>query len=1053
MTEPIDSNNHHKKASVKPTKSTKIIKGIAISLTALFAIVIIAIVGVSVYLTPGRLTEIVNREGSKYLKAEFKASNVGYTFWSTFPRLCIKVDSLTVISKTLNNISPQLRKTLPANCDSLATTGTIKASVNIWKAIKGEIELKGISVSEPTLNLVAYNDTLNNFSIFPPLKLKGKVPHIDFDTIQIIAPLAVSFQKIVSSTRADVRINHLIISQISGADRYHLSVSGNADGAFGNFSITEALPVQIEGNVEMIFNPLGFNLSDFKLNLPDLAASLGLGVSLDSVPKINDFSSSLVSGDIMAFLKRFSTILPENLKSIESMIPVDLSILLTKPYLIPSDFTGLPSLDALLPCLNINLDINDASLAYKPKGKGQVKVNNLNLIATSEINPIDSASNIIELKKCSLSTDESQIDLTAKIRDLLTNNPMIDADIKCKANISELSSLLLPAGLKIEGNLNGNTFLSCRLADITGKKLKDLNVKGKFHSQEIKITDTKERLTSDISNVSFNLDAVFPSLSPNSLTNGKINLLTSATKAVANNAKDSSEVMFDNLSLTIRAGAGGTVSNPTLAGNILLKILNTSASTPSIKLNASGLAMNLNGSLRHVPWSTSQQWEQPQSSADGELISNRISHTPLILSPSVPPMLQTVLSLLNLKAELIISEGSLLSDYYPAVNSFSGVQLNTDLDTLVISGLHLASRSTEGEIKGKIKDLRQFILSQTPSLLTVNLDARFSDVNINELSGTYYTGVAKTTGKPVSLESPNPGPYTAADSLCIAIPRNISADVSLYSDRAEYQKWTFHPLSTVLSTHNGVARIGDLRIGSDFCKAYVDWIYSTEDFSNIYMMIKADVNNFDFDSFFTAFPDLVKKTPELSNLSGNLSAVAEGKFLMFPNMFLNAPSLKGTASLNGNGIAYERDKKMARITHFLLLKGDGPLKVDNFTAHASFHDNLLTLDPFNIRCGSYEFMIGGVNNLQGEMYYHLGLMHSPFHFPFGINIVGNFHHPELRFGGKDIKDGRERKIAADLGDSVDINIMRELKQGWLLFVENAAKYDISDNQPNVSNVH
>lgn len=80
-------------------------------------------------------------------------------------------------------------------------------------------------------------------------------------------------------------------------------------------------------------------------------------------------------------------------------------------------------------------------------------------------------------------------------------------------------------------------------------------------------------------------------------------------------------------------------------------------------------------------------------------------------------------------------------------------------------------------------------------------------------------------------------------------------------------------------------------------------------------------------------------------------------------------------------------------------------------------------------------------------------MHSPFHFPFGINLVGNFHHPELRFGGKDIHDGRERKISADLGDSVNINIMRQLKQGWLLFIENAAKYDMSDNHTHISDVH
>ena len=110
------------------------------------------------------------------------------------------------------------------------------------------------------------------------------------------------------------------------------------------------------------------------------------------------------------------------------------------------------------------------------------------------------------------------------------------------------------------------------------------------------------------------------------------------------------------------------------------------------------------------------------------------------------------------------------------------------------------------------------------------------------------------------------------------------------------------------------------------------------------------------------------------------------------------------------------------------------------------------MDPFTLKCGKYEILLGGVNNLQGEIYYHLGLMHSPFHFPFGVNIVGNYHHPKIRFGGNGIKDGREREISADLYDSADVNIMRQLRQGWLLFVENAAKYDATNNHDYVFNV-
>jgi len=175
----------------------------------------------------------------------------------------------------------------------------------------------------------------------------------------------------------------------------------------------------------------------------------------------------------------------------------------------------------------------------------------------------------------------------------------------------------------------------------------------------------------------------------------------------------------------------------------------------------------------------------------------------------------------------------------------------------------------------------------------------------------------------------------------------------------------------------------------------------------------------------------------------------EGDFKMFPSMFLNTPSLSGDASLTCDSLEYTTDNKIIRL---FMRNGKGPVKVDDFTAHASFHDNLLQVDPFSIHCGPYEVMAGGVNNLQGEIYYHVGMMHLPFMFPFGVNLVGNFHHPEIRFGGKGIKDGREREIASHIEDSADVNIMRQLRQGWLLFIENAAKYDAKNNHDYVFNV-
>ncbi|MDE6246592.1 MAG: hypothetical protein K2M41_01965, partial [Muribaculaceae bacterium] len=81
-------------------------KIIAISLGAIIGFIVLILCAISLFLTPERLTSIVNREASLYLDADVKASNIQYSIWSSFPRFDIHTDSIQIISRSLNGVSP-----------------------------------------------------------------------------------------------------------------------------------------------------------------------------------------------------------------------------------------------------------------------------------------------------------------------------------------------------------------------------------------------------------------------------------------------------------------------------------------------------------------------------------------------------------------------------------------------------------------------------------------------------------------------------------------------------------------------------------------------------------------------------------------------------------------------------------------------------------------------------------------------------------------------------------------------------------------------------------
>ena len=127
----------------------------------------------------------------------------------------------------------------------------------------------------------------------------------------------------------------------------------------------------------------------------------------------------------------------------------------------------------------------------------------------------------------------------------------------------------------------------------------------------------------------------------------------------------------------------------------------------------------------------------------------------------------------------------------------------------------------------------------------------------------------------------------------------------------------------------------------------------------------------------------------------------------------------------------------------MLIPGSEPIHIQNLDITGGFHDNLLQINPFKIRFEDYQLEIGGVNNTAGDMYYHIALEKSPFHLPFGVSLLGKFGHPEIRLGGTHINDYKAEMVSMNPDAKLNINIMAYLKHGWLLFVQEAAKYEES----------
>ena len=975
----------------------KSLKILGISIASIFALALIIAIGATIWLTPTRLTALINQNAGKYLNAKVSVSDADYTFWSSFPNISISGESLSIVSNALLNLPDSLTAKLPAGADSLFSCGPFEASINIRKAISGDIDLSGIVISRPVVNIVVANDTVGNFSILPKSETSKKSRRILIAPVRINGGLLVSFHSLPILSSAKLNVGKALIKPpVNMSGIFGIQLEGTLlEAGHAGISLPKPMPLSIDGEISALTNPSKISANDFYANIGGLNTSTSFFISGKKGNTIIDsLSIDIVSSDIIKLLqyvpKEIAAYIPAPVAGIiaaGALLPVDLTIALESPY--PLKTTSLPD-------LSVRLKVAGASFNIPLDKKRQISVDSLRADLSLRLTPDNPEASSLKISELQFSTAEkSSLLLNADIGDLLSGEPEVSALADFSINLPAIAGLL-PATKsipRIDGEMTGKTDLKCRLSTDGGFSILSLTAKGNLASSKIKTS-----------------------------------------------AKDSSRLYAKGLRIGY-ALAGNPSGGGKASARVRLQADRIESANRSQSFSVNNLVSKLSASQRTQPFTASQA-SMTYSSSDDSIICNEADHSPLYLAPSLPNALADFLTFADFSADISADSGKFRAKGYPTDNRFSRIHLSATPDYIDISNIDFSIDGMKGRLKGAISELRSFAIAPKSSELKAEVTAVFDNIDINRLCGAYYDGQYALTDIAPDFKVESLEKTAKADSLCIAIPRNISARMNLSSNRAEYMQYSFSKLSTTLSMHDGKARIGDLSISAPYADSKLDWTYSTTDLSDFSMILDLDVGRFDFSGFLHAFPSLTKDAPQLQSLHGTLSANAKGSFKMFPDMFVNAPSMQARADVKGTGLEFDRtDDQIRHISHLMLIRGDSPLKIDGLDIHAQFLDNMLRVMPFTLSAGPYRVMLAGVNNLQGEIYYHAGLMHSPFHLPFGINLVGDWRHPFLRFGGKELKDGREREIASNLKDDVEVNIMQRLKHGWLEFVALAAKYD------------
>lgn len=474
-TPPADTTPRRPRRKRPVVTALKWILGIAAGLVLL----VVLVIGVAVWiLTPERLTPIVSQYGSQMIDGEVKASRVELTYWSTFPRLQLDIDSLQIISHSLRGLPPEQRDALPAGADSLLTVGNFSGGINILELLRGRIALYDIVINRPAVTLVDAAPGMANYDIFPPsvetdtAEASLVIPDLRFTRFVINGRAPIRYISLPDSTDIGITLSS---TQISGenAPAYSLEFSADADTRFHDISLS-GLRLGMRGDIDWSHSdPYIISLNGFEAGINSVTTVTSASIDFRDALTVKSLDFALPEVRINDIINLVPPQFRGELDKFRNNLSVALTAKLTKSYTLT---------DGKIPSLDITLDIPEGQAAYE-----QLDLRTFILQASVAIDGDNPDASTFTIDRLVAIGRGVGFEVNGKATSLFSD-PMIDGTFKGGIEFSRLPSRLTrPYGVNTSGHLRADAAFRLRKSWLSRENFHRINASGEASLSDFRL--------------------------------------------------------------------------------------------------------------------------------------------------------------------------------------------------------------------------------------------------------------------------------------------------------------------------------------------------------------------------------------------------------------------------------------------------------------------------------------------------------------------------------------------------------------------------------------
>ena len=479
----------------------KTFKWLGISILTIIAIVGIAFCLFLYFLTPERLTPIVNKYCTEYLDAKVNFESVQVSIFEEFPKLSVKLTGGEIISHVLQ-ADTAFSAEHPANVDTLMRFNEFMISLNIIDLINSKINIQRIRISQPSIYAYISPSGRANWEIYTPTEPDDDSPPLDLniDRFSIQGPAVLTCKSCPDSMsfRASIgrlflrgnitpdfenlKINQFVCSDVDlNADieagninarlkidsgmvdvveqrrEYNLKIKGMVSANAEKQNYCDLLPLRLNGTLMLEpENETFFGFKNFGVVVADLPEIKLNGDILLSAGEItSDLNCKVDALSLQSLLHLIPKGLSDEIRKIRTDIKISLNTTIKGVY--QFDEAGK------LPTITADLKIPKGSLIYKDLAS---KIENITVDASLHFNPTSPEKTGIKFKTINVEAFAVRLNGKADITNLL-KDPKVSLNLSGNAKLRELMAFLPEnSGIMAHGDISfaaEGSFLASRL--------------------------------------------------------------------------------------------------------------------------------------------------------------------------------------------------------------------------------------------------------------------------------------------------------------------------------------------------------------------------------------------------------------------------------------------------------------------------------------------------------------------------------------------------------------------------------------------------------------